>query len=72
MTSRMFDDKFPCGTQLTFGSLNFAAGEDGDLKMLTPGLAPEHLALASLAASGGSCSRLDPSAGSYICTTKII
>jgi hypothetical protein len=32
-----FDVKFPCGTQLTFMSLTFAAGEDGDLKMLPQG-----------------------------------
>jgi hypothetical protein len=44
----MFDVKFSCDTQLTFGSLTFVAGEDGDLKMLPSGPAPEHLALASL------------------------
>jgi hypothetical protein len=40
--------------------------------MLPPGPAPEHLALASSAASCGSCSGSDPSVGSYIRTTKII
>jgi hypothetical protein len=29
--------KFPPGTQFTFGSLTFAAGEDKDLKMLPQG-----------------------------------
>jgi hypothetical protein len=40
--------------------------------MLPPGPAPEHLALASSSASGGSCSGSDPCAGSYICITKIV
>jgi hypothetical protein len=31
-----FDVKFPHGTEFTFWSLTFAAGEDGDLKMLPP------------------------------------
>jgi hypothetical protein len=47
MASRTFDVKFHCGTQLTFGSLTFATEEDGDLKMLSPGPTPEHLALTS-------------------------
>jgi hypothetical protein len=67
-----FDVKFPCGTQLTFGSLTFAVGEDGDLNMLPPRPAPEHLALASSLASDGSCSRSDPCAGIYIRTAKIV
>jgi hypothetical protein len=67
-----FDIKFPCDTQLTFGSLTFVAGEDRDLKMLPPGPAPEDLALASLSTSSGSCSGSDHCAGSYICTTKIV
>jgi hypothetical protein len=37
-----FDVKFPLGTRFTFGSLTFAAGEDGDLKMLPAGPTPEH------------------------------
>jgi hypothetical protein len=72
MALRTFNVKFPYGTQLTFGSLTFATGEDGDLKILPPGPAPKHLALASLLASGGSCSGSDPCAGRYICTAKII
>jgi hypothetical protein len=72
MAPRTFDVKFPCGTQLTFGSFTFAAGEDGDQKKLPPGLAPERLALTSLSVSGRSCSGSDPCAGSYIHTTKII
>jgi hypothetical protein len=72
MSPRTFDVKFPCDTQLTFGSLTFAAEEDGELKMLSLGPAPEHLALASSATSGGSCSGSDPNAGSYIQIAKIV
>jgi hypothetical protein len=72
MAPRTFDVKFPCGTQLTFGSLTFAAGEDGDLRMLPPGLAPEHLALTSSSASSGSCSGSDFCARGYIRTAKIV
>jgi hypothetical protein len=36
MVPRTFNVKFPCGTQLIFGSLTFATGEDEDLKMLPP------------------------------------
>jgi hypothetical protein len=32
-----FDVKFPLGTQFTFGSLTFVAGEDEDQKMLPQG-----------------------------------
>jgi hypothetical protein len=72
MAPRTFDVKFPCATQLTFGLLTFAAGEDRHLKMLPPGPAPEHLALASSSASGGSCSGSGPCAESYIPTIKIV
>jgi hypothetical protein len=44
MAPKALDVKFLCGTQLTFRSLTFATGEDGDLKMLRPGPAPVHLA----------------------------
>jgi hypothetical protein len=37
-----FDVKFPRGTEFTFGSLTFATGEDGDLRMLPPGKVTEH------------------------------
>jgi hypothetical protein len=40
--------------------------------MLPPGLVLEHLALASSSTSGSSCLGLDPYAGIYICTTKIV
>jgi hypothetical protein len=40
--------------------------------MLPLGPALEHLALTSLSTSSGSCSSLDPCAGIYICTTKIV
>jgi hypothetical protein len=46
-----FDVKFPLGTKFTFGSLTFAASEDGDLRMLPPGEATEHTA-PSWASSG--------------------
>jgi hypothetical protein len=62
MTPRTFDVKFPCGTQLNFGSLTFIVGEDEYLKMLSPGMAH----LVSLEASGGSCSGSDPFERSYI------
>jgi hypothetical protein len=63
MTPWTFDMKFPLGTQLTFGSLTFAVGEDGDLKMLPPGPAPEHLTPALSSTSGDVCSGLDPFVG---------
>jgi hypothetical protein len=72
MASRTFDVKFPCGTQLTFGSLTFATRQDRDLKMLPLGPAPEHLALTSSSASGRSCIGSGHCAGNYICTTKIV
>jgi hypothetical protein len=72
MAPRTFDVKFPCGTQLTFGSLTFATGEGGDLKMLPTGPAPEHLALASSLKSVESCLGSEPCVGSYICTAKIV
>jgi hypothetical protein len=76
-----FDVKFPPGTQFTFGSLVFAVGEDGDLRMLPLGPAPECLAPAcgqapwlpdTSSTSGGACSGLDPFVGCYICTAKLI
>jgi hypothetical protein len=72
MAPRTFNVKFPYSTGLIFGSLTFAAGENRDLKMLPPRPALEHLALASLLASGESFSGSDPSVGSYIRTTKIV
>jgi hypothetical protein len=67
-----FDIKFHLGTQFTFGSLMFTAGEDGDLKMLPPGPASEHPALAPSSTLGGACSGLDPFIGLYICTAKLV
>jgi hypothetical protein len=67
-----FDVKFPRCSHFTFGSLMFVAGEDGDFKMLPPGTAPEHPALAPSSTSGGTCSGSDPFAGLYICTAKLI
>jgi hypothetical protein len=72
MTSRMFDVKFSCGTQLTFGSLTFAAKEDRDLKILPPGSTLEHLASTSSSASGRSCAGSGRCEGNYIRTAKIV
>jgi hypothetical protein len=72
MASRMFDVKFPCDTQLTFGPLTFATGEDGDLKMLLPGPAPEHVTPTSSSASGRSYVGSCRCARNYICTAKIV
>jgi hypothetical protein len=72
MATRTFDVKFPCGTQLTFGSLIFVAKENGELKMLPPGPAPGHMASTSSSASGRSCVGLVHYVGSYICIAKII
>jgi hypothetical protein len=67
-----FDMKFPRGTQFTFGSLTFVAGEDGDLKMLLPRTAPKHPAPTPSSTSGGTCSGSDPFAGLYIRTVKLV
>jgi hypothetical protein len=64
--------KFPLGTQFTFGSLTFAVGEDGDLKMLPLGPVPQHPTLPPSSASGGACSGLDPFAELYIRTAKLV
>jgi hypothetical protein len=72
MSPWSFDMKFPLCTQFTFGSLTFAAGEDGDLKMLPPGLVPEHPTPAPSSTLGGACLGLDPFAGLYIRTAKLI
>jgi hypothetical protein len=77
----MFDVMFPPGTQFTFGSLTFAVGEDGDLRMLPLGTAPERLAsadgqapwsLMTSSTSGGACSCLDPFVELYIRTANIV
>jgi hypothetical protein len=65
-----FDIKFPHGTEFTFGSLTFAAGEDGDLRMLPPGEAVEHIALSS--ASSETQVESDLFDGPYIRTVKLI
>jgi hypothetical protein len=67
-----FDIKFPLSTQFTFGSLTFAMGEDRDLEMLPPQLAPKHPAPTPSSTSGGACSSLDSFVGLYIRTTKLI
>ena len=65
-----FDVKFPLGTQFTFGSLTFAAGEDGDIQMLPPGEATEHTAPSS--ASSGPREYSGSFDGTYIRTAKLV
>jgi hypothetical protein len=65
-----FDVKFPRGTEFTFESLTFAAGEDGDLRMLPPGEATEHTAPSS--ALSETQADLDLFDGSYIRTVKFV
>jgi hypothetical protein len=72
MSPWTFDVKFSLDTQFTFGSLTFAAGEDGDLKMLPPGLAPEHPTPAPSSTSGSTCSGLDPFARLYIRIANLV
>jgi hypothetical protein len=72
MTPWTFDMKFPLNTQFTFGSLTFAVGEDGDLKMLPPEPAPDHPTLAPSSTSGSTCSGLDPFTRLYIRTAKLV
>jgi hypothetical protein len=77
----MFDVKFTYDTQFTFGALIFAVGEDKNLKMQSPGSAPERFtpiygqtsyfpAISSI--TGSSCSGLDPYAGLHIRTVKLV
>jgi hypothetical protein len=72
MSPWTFDMKFPLSTQFTFGSLTFAIGEDGDLKMRPPGPVPEHPTPAPSSTSGSTCLGLDPFAVLYIHTTKLV
>jgi hypothetical protein len=65
-----FDIKFPRGNEFTFGSLTFAAGEDGDLRMLPPGEAAEHIAPSS--ASSETQAESDLFDGSYIRMVKLV
>jgi hypothetical protein len=65
-----FDVKFPLGTEFTFGSLTFTAGEDGDLRMLPPGEVIEHTALSSASSETQVDSNFFD--GPYIRTVKLI
>jgi hypothetical protein len=65
-----FDIKFPRGTEFTFGSLTFAAREDGDLRMLPPGEAAEHIAPSSV--SSETQAESDLFDGPYVRTVKLI
>jgi hypothetical protein len=65
-----FDVKFPRGTKFTFGSLTFAAGEDGDLRMLPLGEATEHIAPSF--ASSETQADSDLFDGPYIRTVKLV
>jgi hypothetical protein len=76
-----FDVKFPYDTRFTFRLLTFATGEDENLKMLTPGPAPERLApvygqapyfLVISSTTGSVCSGLNPYVGLHILTVKLI
>jgi hypothetical protein len=76
-----FDVNFSHGSQLTIGSLTFAVGKDGNLRMQPPGPAPERLASAhrqdlcrptTSSTSGDACTGLDSYAGLYIRTAKLI
>jgi hypothetical protein len=67
-----FNMKFPLATQFTFGSMTFAVGEDGDLKILPPGPAAEHHTLAPSSTSGSTCSGSNPFTGLYIRTAKLV
>jgi hypothetical protein len=70
MAPWIFDVKFPLGTKFTFGSLTFAAGEDGDLRMLPPGEATEHTTPSS--ASSGTQANLEFFDRLYIRTAKLV
>jgi hypothetical protein len=76
-----FSVKFPSSTQFTFGSLTFAVGKDENLKLLTQGPASECLApvygqapyLSAISStSGGACSDLNPYAGPYHPSARIV
>jgi hypothetical protein len=70
MTPWTFDVKFPLDTKFTFGSLTFAAGEDGDLRMLPTGEATEHTTPSSASSETQPDSNfLD---GSYIRMVKLV
>jgi hypothetical protein len=70
MAPRTFDVKFPLDTKFTFGSMTFAAGEDGDLRMLPPGEAIEHTAPSS--ASSETQADLDFFDRPYTRTVKLV
>jgi hypothetical protein len=70
MTPWTFDIKFPRGAKFTFGSLTFVAGEDGDLRMLPPGEAAEHIAPSF--ASSETQAESDLFDGPYIRTVKLV
>jgi hypothetical protein len=71
MTLCTFDIKFPLGTQFIFGLLTFVTEKDEYLKMLPLRSMIEHPALAS-SISDVVCSGLDPFAGLYIRTVKLV
>jgi hypothetical protein len=72
-----FSVKFPYDTQFIFGLLMFAAGEDGNLELLTRVLVPRHpwpiygkapyypADPSTSSTLGGACSGLNPHAGLY-------
>jgi hypothetical protein len=81
MASWTFNIKFPYDIQFTFRSLIFAAGEDGNLKLLTQGPAPKRFVsvygqvsylTTNSFTSGGACSGLNPYVGPYHRAAKTI
>jgi hypothetical protein len=73
-----FSIKFPYDTPFIFGSLMFAAGEDGNLELLTQGPAPRHPAPVygktpyyptDPSTSSGTCSDLNHYAWQYYLST---
>jgi hypothetical protein len=79
-----FEVKFPYNTQFLFGTLMFAAGEDGTLELLTRGLVAIHhepiygealyysIDPSTTLALGGVCSGLNSYAISYAPTTILM
>jgi hypothetical protein len=72
MTPWTLDIKFPLDTQFIFGSLTLSLGRTETSRCCPPGPATEHPTPAPSSTSGNTCSGLDPSAGLYIRTAKLV
>jgi hypothetical protein len=68
MTPRMFDVRFPHGTQLTFGLLMFATREE----RLASVHGQDMCHSVTSSTLGGACTGLDSCAGLFICTSKLV